>query len=684
MLYFFVESLELRTWLFSVWPAIREALKRQPNVSAKLFVVDSRPELLKFVQMITTSKRLQVERMDFNAAEIFDEDGVLIWLRIYYQDMKEALHSVVLEPEFDALLSDGKTSQSLKSYIKKQVLPGLPVYAGSGLWRGVYLAQVALWHSRKNEVSAQQTTLFLNRNPWTKSLGNYAWKYGGLNFVAIGRKTQLLNILRLIVGRDVRHLIGNIRQLFAPWPKVCHETSRPSLALQYYGHFNIDEPQLYSDFFFWQQSNFPADQLLALFSIAKDPLTERKHRAMSKHGIRSLALGHNTLASAGCVSHTKTRLVSNLTRAIKAVANTLSPLELGWLKSQQLVYQSRKEYWKDLFRAQNIKVYATWYKYDGDHCVIGDALRELGGALAVYQRSYEGNATAQTALLADVYFGFSSSGAQVEAEAGSEIGCYVTTGYLGDHRFPLVREEADNLRHKLQLNGAKRIVAFFDEGSLPDERWGIDAKRLQAHYAFLLEKLLGERDLGLIFKPKTPSYLYERLGRVGVLLQRAVQTGRCHVYQDGVLQGSVPPVMAALSADLVIHGSLSGCTAATEAALAGVPTVLLDDDGWSPSPLNKLGLGRVIFNNFEALWQTWAEFRSNASGLPGFADWSPVLHDIDPFRDGLAARRMGTFLKWMMEGFSDGLSRDAVIEQAAARYRQAWGSDKILEVRPAK
>jgi len=301
----------------------------------------------------------------------------------------------------------------------------------------------------------------------------------------------------------------------------------------------------------------------------------------------------------------------------------------------------------------------------------------------VYQRSYEGNPTVQTVLLADVYFGFSRQGAAIEAAAGSSIDCHVTTGYLGDHRFPLVRDEAAKVRRLLQENGARRIAAYFDEGSFPDGRWGVDARRLQAHYGFLLDKLLGERDFGLVLKPKVPSTLVRRLGPVGDLLRRAVATGRCHVYEEGVLQGSAPPAQAALSADLAIHGSVASGTAAVEAALAGVPTVLLDDDGWKTSPLYRLGVGRVVFEEWEALWHTWQESRTAPGAVPGFADWTPLLDEIDPFRDGRAAERMGTFLKWMIEGFSAGKSREAVLAQATERYRRAWGEDKIATVRPA-
>lgn len=683
MLYFFVEAIETGTWLSAVWPAIREALQRNFGATGRIFFIDGRPRVLALAQRMAAGHGLQLERLAFDAAEIFDEERVLVWQRLYYRDMREALDCVVRQPEFREFLEDANASDGLKAYVRKQALPGVTLFAGSGLWRAMYLVQVGLWKARRDSVPDDRVTLFLRRFPWIGAIGEYARAHGGQRVVAVGRGYRPKDTLQRLIGRDALLLREKARRFFSPPGKVSRrETATPCLALQYYGHFNLDQPHRYSDFFFWQQSDFPGDRLLALFNIPKDLLDAEKMTALSRHGMHGLALRHDA-ARGNADVHTDTAFLSNLGGAAKILAGAMRPLETGWLDGQRLAFRSQKNYWKRLFERQNVKVFTTWFKYNGDHCAIGEALRELGGAIAVYQRSYEGNPTVQTALLADVYFGFSCNGAAVEAVAGSAIDCYVATGYLGDHRFPLVREAAQQVRTMLQQNGARRIAAYFDEGSFPDARWGVDARRLQAHYAFLLEKLLCESDFGLVLKPKVPSTLGQRLGPVGDLLRRAIDTGRCHVYQEGVLQGSAPPSQAALSADLAIHGSVASGTAAVEAALAGVPTVLLDDDGWKMSPLYRLGAGRVIFNDWDALWHTWKENRTSPGAVPGFADWSPILDEIDPFRDGRAAERMGTFLKWMIEGFSAGQSREAALAQAADRYRRAWGEDKIATVRPS-
>lgn len=681
MRYFFVETIELGSWLMEVWPSLRRGAAA--GGTGRLFFVDGSGLAIALAVRMAARLGIKVERLRFDATQIIDRQGMLIWLRIYYRDMAETLAHVLAEPEFRHFLASD-ASANLKLYVTKQALPGTPLFVGSGLWRAIFLVQVALWRLRSEGVVDGQALLFLCRSPWIDGIVGYARAHGRLQILPYGWGFRPGDALRRLLGRDALIVRDKLQGLTAGRrPQTGPLPVTPCVAIQCYGHFNLDQPQRYSDFFFWQQSQFPGERLLALFNLPQDPLDQERRDALSRQGIRGLALRRAAAGSAQCPLFTDSALVSRLADACRLLAGALPPLRRGWLAGEAMAFAGQKDYWKRLFRQQGVSVFVTWFKYNGDHCTIGEALRELGGALALYQRSYEGNATPQTALVSDVYFGFATDGARVEAEAGSTIDYYVTTGYLGDHRFPLVRDSALALRRSLFSEGARRIVAYFDEGSFPDSRWGVDAKRLQGHYAFLLEKLMQEEDLGLVLKPKSPATLTRRLGSVGALLERALNTGRCHLYGDGIVQSVQPPVQAALSADLVIHGSVASGTAAVEAALAGAPVVLLDDDGWRNSPLYRLGKGQVIFDDWKVLWHTWKQYQACSHAVPGFADWSPILNELDPFRDGRAAERMGTYLAWMVDGFHDGLSRESVLAQAAERYRKAWGADKVRAVRPA-
>ncbi len=103
----------------------------------------------------------------------------------------------------------------------------------------------------------------------------------------------------------------------------------------------------------------------------------------------------------------------------------------------------------------------------------------------------------------------------------------------------------------------------------------------------------------------------------------------------GAVVGRIFPAEAALASDLCV-GKLSGSTAAFEARLAGVPTLLIDTEGFADHPLRALG-GRVVFDGWEALREAVARYRA---GDRSIGDWEALLGELEPFQDGRAAERM--------------------------------------------
>ena len=60
-----------------------------------------------------------------------------------------------------------------------------------------------------------------------------------------------------------------------------------------------------------------------------------------------------------------------------------------------------------------------------------------------------------------------------------------------------------------------------------------------------------------------------------------------------------------------------------------------------------------------------------------------MLEEIDPFRDGRAGERVGTYIRWLVEAFDEGLDRDTVIQKANEKYAAIWGDDKVIPLAAA-
>ena len=83
------------------------------------------------------------------------------------------------------------------------------------------------------------------------------------------------------------------------------------------------------------------------------------------------------------------------------------------------------------------------------------------------------------------------------------------------------------------------------------------------------------------------------------------------------------------------------------------------------------------FKNYLEMWDAIKE-HWECESIPGFGDWSNIIQELDPFRDGKAAQRMGNYLNGLMLGFEKGLDKEEIMSVAAERYKKEWGDDKVI------
>ena len=693
----FVEQLtflNLLTDIFPYWIDQRGAL-RKPSY----FVDATKPALL-CAKICAKFSDFRIERLDFKLSDIRDEQGNLIRLKMSYTDMRDVHRRVLENKTFKNILGlNPANSPRLNTFLKKQCFAG-SFNNQESVWRTVFLLQVISWKSRQGHWESDEKVFFALEKQWPDEVREYA-KQCGIKIVYSGRAT--LDLKRALIDRIgeyrlkfyyfylSRYGLWDLIQkiLFNKDPDAAiaqKDLILPSnlskVMVNYYGHLNLKKPEFYSAFFFWQKSNIPGERLVVTFNIPWDPLDENKMAELREFRMQAVSL------------HPKASLIPEVPVFIhrpKADPLRLKSLlpagqdrdVIGWAQKEIEHYQQYVSYWKDLFSRTNTKIYVTWYKLDATHCAIADALQSLGGITAVYQRSWEEFPLLHTIIDADVAFGFSTAGAERERLSQSRIPYYIATGHLGDHRFPLLKNDAQKVRQQLEENGAKRIICYLDGNSIDDSRWSTGHEMQRAGYEFLLKKLLEEPSLGLILKPKVATTLRSRLAPLGNLWEEAFKTKRCFLFEKGLLHNSYTPAIAALASDVAIHGSMCSMTAGLEAALTGTPTLLFDAEGWPYSPIYKKGIGNFVFDDWNALWKACRNYWDNPSANNKFGNWSEVINEFDQFRDGRAAERMGMFLSWVLEGYNAGLSRETILADAAERYAQMWGSDKVYSVNAA-
>jgi len=310
---------------------------------------------------------------------------------------------------------------------------------------------------------------------------------------------------------------------------------------------------------------------------------------------------------------------------------------------------------------------------------IADAISDCGGISAIWQMSFEGYISIGSNLNTDIIFSHSAFSKEINRKLGSKYTNQIITGYPKDYAGKILKEKAAQLRKQLFNHGVKKIIFSIDENSLDDSRWHSGHELQRENYSFILDKVLETPWLGVIFKPKVAKSLRRRLGPVNELLDEVIKSGRCILLEESGRHSTIsPPLLAGLASDVCIHGHLSAGTAALECALEGTPTLLIDREGCHESKLYELPKDKVIFKNWEEAINVLMEHLQTPNGIPGFGDWSSIIDELDPFRDGKSAQRMGNYLNWMIQGFEKGLDKEVIMTDAAERYAKEWGSDKVI------
>lgn len=216
---------------------------------------------------------------------------------------------------------------------------------------------------------------------------------------------------------------------------------------------------------------------------------------------------------------------------------------------------------------------------------------------------------------------------------------WVIGGYIYDNVANVVRGRAEAHRTALRNKGAEFVVCYFDE-SVQHDRWGLISKDDHlAEIHTLAKAVVEDKSLGLVVKSQfmknSPSQLYPDDN----LIQKAKATGRYLELLEGKHRNDIYPVEAALVGDLCISHKF-GATAALESAVAGVRTVLLDQYGSNSQWDSIYAQADIECETMEQLLEKLVRYRSGSEIDQFFGDWTNILHNFDPYRDGKATDRL--------------------------------------------
>lgn len=332
----------------------------------------------------------------------------------------------------------------------------------------------------------------------------------------------------------------------------------------------------------------------------------------------------------------------------------------------------RVDYWQAFFSQHNIRVFVLRSGGAEEKIAKRIAAGLAGVAMVLSQRSHIAARGNQVGVMtADAVFCWGNPQTAIGQDNENFNDHLVITGFNGGEAFDEDRVEGQAYRTQLAQAGARFVIGLFDNTYGPD--FPHSRSNMTSFYRHFLTWVLDGQDRGLLIKPKR-DYIPSDLSEIKGLLSAAEASGRCLVASE-----DVGPQVAAFGSDLCV--GIGHSSAAVISAIAGCRAVHCDSSGTPSHHLESWGLGQVLFHDLVTLGEAIERHIQEPEGSL-LGDFSPVMDDLDPFRDGDASARIDSYVGWLLDAYDAGLGRDQALQEASSKYAASWGADKVISFEP--
>jgi len=213
-------------------------------------------------------------------------------------------------------------------------------------------------------------------------------------------------------------------------------------------------------------------------------------------------------------------------------------------------------------------------------------------------------------------------------------------GYLYDYAFEPLTSRSKILRHKLAKNGVEFVMSYFDETVVWNKKYGVlNQENYENEFLEFAQYVLDDKSCGLVIKSQFQFNKVSQFKRLVKVIAQLEKEGRCVQLSRGSHRNVILPAEAALAADIAI-GNLVGGTAVLEAALAGVRSVIINNYGVKTDSDDIYAQADIIYPTAAEALKAMTEFRKGDLKRSKIGDWSAIIGQLDPYRDGRAYKRM--------------------------------------------
>lgn len=631
-----------------------------------------------------------IKCFDFHLAELRDKNGENFIRRIYVTDLINICNKIkdeVLEVNpFINVFSNLFNHEKIMLFFRKVIMMELRNI--------IVFINVINWY-RQNHLEDDSIGIefSIGRTLFFDSLKKFAMQEYNIrlfpNFSLRQKIKNLGSVLRnlaILFATFFSSIINSFNIFNKSDAKKNASVPKIGIAYRYYG-ITFDLVRR-CDFPWLLMSDIPLRQALIYFDIKNSATQDLINILKTKSEINYMAANRESAAFKNIPIYRPTsKAAKEILRILKRIfpymLREILALRFSLLfyidKMSSFINQYSKSY--DFYHTHNIKIYIDPRSSNPYLIAEQIALREAGGISINYQLSSWPWSNVSFGSCADVVFLFGPYYYPLFIRSGSDNDAVVFCGFLTDYSSETVKQNSNKIRNKLMNNGAKFIMSYFDENTSDDRMSIVTNKQGEYIYEKLLNWVISDGKIGLICNPKKPESLASRISGIAQLIERAKATGRC-LFMEGKARTDNWPTEAAQASDIAI-GCLLGGTTVLESLLSGVRSVYLDLEGLYFLPEYQCGRNKIVFDDLDNLISAINKYRYDKKDFDEFGSIS-LIQDLisrrDIFRDGKAARRMGQYIKWLLDSFNEGKSREEAMNLANQKYSSLWTEKSLIVV----
>ena len=647
----------LTIWSFIKIIFFKKLIKKKYKINnINYYYIDATIIAKTLIKILKIFFYFNINKFNFKMIEIKDDNSELIRLRLFRKDLYDFQKKIISLESYKIYHKKYSNHKNLNQFLLKSFIYH-EVFESFSVSRVLFLINVINYNSKN--LKNKKNILVINKRPWFNIYKDYSHNlnidlfqsnlFSPIIILLKEFKLKFLSIYRFLFKNNYNLFFFNFKK---------NKYSKPLLYVLGRGDIHFKKDEKNSDFFWQLNSKFPKNNIL--------------YKYLSNYEMNNLILNKVN------ITKDKINYIRKKNYKSLSISNKFKN-DLKTINKEIKSYNTIFNYWNSFFKTYNVKIFFSWFLYDKNHIAISEAIKNNQGISAIWQMAFNGTPYVECITVSDIFFTYSNLTSKINNKTGSKCKYQVITGYPKDYAFSIIKNKDKEVRKKLESAGAQNIIAIFDENSQPDDRWHTGVDLQIENYEYAINKILKNPKLGVIFKPKSPKTLRKRLYKINQLLDEAIATGRCHIFEEtSRYTSAISPVYAGFNADIAVHSHLSAGTAAIECALNNIRTLLIDREGVPFDLLNELPKNKIVFNSWEKAFDNILEYFESEKQLKDFGDWSSYLDLFDPFRDGKAAYRIGTYLESILDGYKNNKDREIIMQEAAESYADKWGEDKII------